>query len=93
MVLLPIVFMVGAIPIAPAGLGTTQATAVALFATYASGTAEEARASVLAYSLAFQVASTPFLIVIGLVCLRLTTREVTRGATNVAQNDARDPGQ
>lgn len=71
---LPVMFLVASLPIAPAGLGTTQAAAVTLFSGFAPGATEPLRqAAVLAYSLAFQAASTFAIGIIGLLCLRLTT--------------------
>lgn len=73
---LPVVFLVAAIPISPSGLGTTQAAAITLFTSYASGATEAAReASVLAYSLSFHFAGTAVVAGIGLVCLRLIARD------------------
>lgn len=52
---LPLLFLVAAVPITPAGLGTSQVAAVYLFAEFAPDATLEARqATVLAYSLAFQ---------------------------------------
>lgn len=70
---LPVLFLVAALPISPSGLGTTQAAAVTLFSEYVeAGTAPEA--TVLAYSLSFQVVGTALAAVWGLVCLRHVTR-------------------
>jgi uncharacterized membrane protein YbhN (UPF0104 family) len=66
---LPLLFFLAALPIAPAGLGTTQAAAIALFRDYG------ATASVLAYSLSVQVAATIVLAAVGLGFLRRATRQ------------------
>lgn len=68
---LPVLFLIAALPISPAGLGTTQAAAVTLFSSFAPGSSEQARqATVLAYSLAFQVTGTLVVALVGLICLR-----------------------
>ncbi len=54
--LLPIVFVVAVLPISPAGIGTAQATMVALFSPWAPGATPEARGAVVfACGLALQV--------------------------------------
>jgi uncharacterized membrane protein YbhN (UPF0104 family) len=69
--LLPLVFIVGVLPISPSGLGTAQAMAVALFAVHAPGASQDARqATVLAYSLALQISTVLVQALVGLVCLR-----------------------
>jgi len=75
---LPVVFLIGALPLAPSGLGTTQAAAVTLFATFAPGaTASSREAVVLSYSLAYQVLGAGATALWGLVGLRrLTARDV-----------------
>jgi len=73
---LPLVFLIGAIPVSPAGLGTVQAAAVALFGDYAPGaTPAEQHAVVLAYSLGVQVLGTAMLAGLGLGFLRKATRQ------------------
>jgi uncharacterized membrane protein YbhN (UPF0104 family) len=68
---LPVLFLVGALPISPAGLGTTQAAAITLFGAFAPGGSEASRHAVLlAYSLSFQIAVTAVMMSVGLVCLR-----------------------
>jgi len=72
---LPVLFLVGALPVAPAGLGTSQAAAVTLFADYAPGDTSDAQAAaVLAYSLSYHVISTVLVSAIGIGCLRRATR-------------------
>lgn len=73
LVLLPLVFMVAVLPISPSGLGTAQATAVALLAPFAltsADSAEAAKASVLAYSLALQFGALIAQALVGLAFLR-----------------------
>jgi Lysylphosphatidylglycerol synthase TM region len=78
---LPALFLVGAVPISPAGLGTTQAAAMTLFGDYAAAPGEAARqATVLAYSLSCHVISVVLLLLIGLVCWRRLGR--TRAAAS-----------
>jgi len=69
LVLLPIIFLVQALPIAPAGLGTTQAAAVALLAPYVAS--PDAQGVVVAASIGFQAVITALMALVGLVCLRL----------------------
>jgi hypothetical protein len=94
MVLLPVLFLISAIPIAPAGLGTTQAAAVTLFAGFAAGGPDAQRATVLAYSLAFQFVPMAFVAAIGLPCLRLATRGAERddAVTDAAGTHTGPPG-
>jgi uncharacterized membrane protein YbhN (UPF0104 family) len=72
---LPALFMVSALPISPAGLGTTQAAAITLFSGHAAGLDQAAReATVLAYSLSCHVAGVVVLVLVGLVCWRWLPR-------------------
>jgi uncharacterized membrane protein YbhN (UPF0104 family) len=76
---LPVLFLVGALPISPAGLGTTQAAAITLFGAFAPGGSEASRhAVVLAYSLSFQIAVTAVMMSAGLVCLRRVSGALPR---------------
>lgn len=72
--LMPLVFVVSVLPISPSGLGTAQATAVALFAKYAPGAPEDQRATVLACFLALQLLALVAQALIGTVFLRHLTR-------------------
>lgn len=72
--LLPLVFVVSVLPISPSGLGTTQATAVALFAQYGPGDPSEQRATVLACFLAMQLLALLVQAIIGVVFLRRLTK-------------------
>ncbi|HET6611681.1 MAG TPA: lysylphosphatidylglycerol synthase transmembrane domain-containing protein [Kofleriaceae bacterium] len=68
---LPVLIVVNALPVSPAGLGTTQAAAVVLFSAFAPGDTPGAReATVLAYSLSFHVLSQGFGALLSLPCLR-----------------------
>jgi uncharacterized membrane protein YbhN (UPF0104 family) len=68
---LPAMFLVAAVPISPAGLGTTQAAAMTLFGDFAAAPGEAARqATVLAYSLSCHVTGVVLVVVVGLVCWR-----------------------
>src|SRR5690606_4325455 len=68
---LPVMFLIAALPISPAGLGTTQAAAMTLFAGFAPGADEATRqAVVIAYSLAFHAAGTAMVAAVGMMCLR-----------------------
>jgi len=75
--LLPLYFVVAVLPIAPSGIGTAQATAVALFAPYATGANHDA--AVLAYGLALQFGALILQAAIGLAFLRRVTKAVTVG--------------
>lgn len=77
---LPALFMVAALPISPAGLGTTQAAAITLFSSHAAAPDQAAReATVLAYSLSTHVAGVVLLVLIGLVCWRWLPRADATG--------------
>lgn len=68
LVLFPIIFLVQALPIAPVGLGPTQATAKTLLARFVA--VPGAEGVVVAASLGFQAISTLLMALVGLVCLR-----------------------
>ena len=68
LVLFPIIFLVQALPIAPVGLGPTQATAKTLLARFVA--IPGAEGVVVAASLGFQAVSTLLMALVGLVCLR-----------------------
>ena len=71
---LPVLFLVASLPIAPSGLGTTQAAAITMFAEFAPGATVAARqASVLAYSLSLHFVATGIVALLGLYCLRRLT--------------------
>ncbi|HZF08895.1 MAG TPA: lysylphosphatidylglycerol synthase domain-containing protein [Thermoanaerobaculia bacterium] len=66
--LMPLVLVVAALPVAPAGLGTLQAAQVLLFAHYAS------EAAVLSFSLAFSLLGLVFQAIVGVACLAALKR-------------------
>lgn len=78
--LLPILFVVSVLPIAPSGIGTTQATAIALFAPFSVAPTQSGReAAVLAYALALQFGALLLQAALGLAFLRRVTKAVTVG--------------
>ncbi len=88
---LPVLFVVGALPISPSGLGTTQAAAMTLFAEFAPGATESARAAtVFAYSLSFHVCCMVGSALTGLICLRALTGSVME-TTNPDRESAPNP--
>lgn len=72
---MPLLFFVSALPIAPAGLGTGQAAAIALFSEFAGGDQSAREAAVLAYSLSVQVLGMALHAALGLAFLRRATRD------------------
>lgn len=56
--LVPILLLVGAMPITPQGVGVRDVVAIQLFTQYASGTPKEAAATIAAYSVSWAVALT-----------------------------------
>ncbi|WP_428264461.1 lysylphosphatidylglycerol synthase domain-containing protein [Haliangium sp.] len=83
---LPAVFLVGALPISPSGLGTTQAAAVALFAPYATGVdADHRQATVLAYSLACHITGVAVLLLLGFLSWRHIERRSLPPTTSVRE--------
>lgn len=73
--LMPIVVIASALPIAPAGLGTTQAALVYFFSAYAVGaTADDRAASVLAFAIVHFVYGVLAILVIGIACMPLAKR-------------------
>lgn len=67
--LMPAVVIASVLPIAPAGLGTTQAAFVFFFSKYATGaTVEEQHAHVLAFAIVYFVYGVLGLLMLGLAC-------------------------
>jgi hypothetical protein len=89
-VALPVVFIVGVLPIAVQGLGTTQAAMIYFFARYAPGDATAQKAAVLAASLFAVAVATSFQAVLGLLCLRSRTGRELRTATSAATQTTPD---
>lgn len=67
---LPIVFLVAALPVSVQGLGTTQAAMIYFFARYAPGDRQAQQATVMAASLVGQALALGLQALIGVVCLR-----------------------
>jgi hypothetical protein len=83
--LLPVVFVVGWIPIAVQGLGTQQVASIALFAKYATGTtADERAAQVVAFSLTLSALMVCFSAILGLAFMGTASAQEIR--------PAREPG-
>jgi hypothetical protein len=82
--LLPLVFVVGVLPISPSGLGTSQAMAILVFAPFATGATEiDRQAAVLAYSLGYTVLALVVEAILGLVFLIGWVRAADLKATEV----------
>jgi hypothetical protein len=89
---LPAMFLVAAVPISPAGLGTTQAAAITLFGDYAAAPGEAARqATVLAYSLSYHVTGVVLLVLLGLACWRRLGRAAAVSAATDLASDQPGP--
>ena len=90
---LPAMFLVAAVPIAPAGLGTTQAAAMTLFGDYAAAPEEAARqATVLAYSLSHHVTGVVLLVLLGLACWRRLGRAQAAAVSAATDHASDQPG-
>jgi hypothetical protein len=77
----PVLLLVSALPITPAGLGTVQALQLAWFAKWAPGATRETReASVLALTLASYALALTLQAAIGAVCLRSLRRLASRSS-------------
>jgi hypothetical protein len=75
MVIMPIVVLVSALPISPAGFGTTQAALVYFFRDYAAGgTAAERESAVLAFALVHFVYGIAASLVVGFACAPFARR-------------------
>jgi uncharacterized membrane protein YbhN (UPF0104 family) len=73
--LMPVVVIASALPIAPAGLGTTQAALVYFFSAFAAGATDGARhASILAFAIVHFVYGVAAIVLVGLVCMPLAKR-------------------
>lgn len=79
LVFIPLVLLVGTIPVTPFGLGTQQWAAVYFFAPYAPGRTKQAReAVVLAYSLALASLALLLQALMGLVCLKKVSKLIRK---------------
>jgi uncharacterized membrane protein YbhN (UPF0104 family) len=92
--LLPIVFVIGNLPITPSGIGTAQATAIALFSPWAPGaTGLDRDAVVFAYSISLQFLGLIAQAVLGLVFLKSNRRADTiKAETPPAEPPPSGPG-
>lgn len=78
--LMPVVLLVGALPVTPNGLGTTQAVQVLFFSPWSAAATPEGRAAeVLTFSLVHQVYSIVWQAALGLFCLGLLRRRSPAG--------------
>jgi uncharacterized membrane protein YbhN (UPF0104 family) len=72
---MPIVVIAQALPIAPAGLGTTQAAFVLFFSSYAAGaTGDDRAAAVLAFAIVHFVYQVVAMLMVGFACLPIAKR-------------------
>lgn len=70
------VLLISALPVSPAGLGTTELALVKLMSPFASGADAAARdSSILAFALLYRLFAIGVQVVIGLVCLGRLTRQ------------------
>jgi hypothetical protein len=82
MVVIPFVVIASAIPIAPAGLGTTQAVMVFFLSVYGAGaTPDERSASLLAFAMVHFVYATISWLIVGFACVPFA-RRVDRRVTS-----------
>jgi Lysylphosphatidylglycerol synthase TM region len=86
LVVLPIIFLAGALPIAVAGYGAPQATALALLSQYVDG--PDAQGTVLAASLGFQTITTVGMALIGMIALRWEVQPVDGAEGDEAGTEA-----
>jgi hypothetical protein len=88
--LLPVVFVIGWIPITFQGLGTKEVAAMELLARYSdAATLEAQRAQIVAYSLTVTVMFVVYSVVTGLLCLR---RGTALAAAPAPDGDPASPG-
>jgi hypothetical protein len=72
---MPVVVIIQALPLAPAGMGTTQAALVYFFAQYAAGaTADERAAHVFAFAIVQFVYMVAATLLVGIVCVPFARR-------------------
>jgi hypothetical protein len=82
---MPVVVIASALPISPAGLGTTQAALVYFYSSYATGaTADDRAASVLAFALAHFAYSVLASTAVGLTCAPFARRDARSAAPGSA---------
>jgi len=83
LVVLPIIFLAGALPIAIAGYGAPQATAKVLLAGYVTG--PDKIGTVIAASIGFQTLSTLLMALIGMIALRWEVQPAADPSTDLAR--------
>ena len=94
LILIPVILLVTSLPLAPFGMGTGQATAVAFFSRYAPGaTVDIQRAKVLAYSLSLSSLALALQAVLGLFFLRKVSELISihREEKEAAEAEAEKP--
>ena len=86
-VMLPIVWLIGSIPITVMRMGTIQAAMLWLIAQHAQGGAdpEKIRAAVLAYSLLWEIGLNMVRFIIGTICITRIPRNIwmTKGSEKI----------
>jgi hypothetical protein len=88
LVVIAVVVLVTVLPVAPSGIGTMELAVVGLAAAYApAATLAAQRASVLAFTLVYHLASVLTQAAIGLVCLGLVQRQAGAGAGRADRDD------
>jgi hypothetical protein len=88
---MPVIFLVGVLPISVQGLGTTQATMVFFLARYAPGSPGQQAALVTAASLTAQALAFGFQALLGVLCLRSRVGRALQASAKEAQVDAPVP--
>ena len=85
--LLPVIFVIGWIPVTVQGLGTQQVAAMELLGPYAaSGTLDERHAQVVAFSLTVSAMFMVYSLITGLVCLRPAARLMRPSPSDEGEN-------
>ena len=75
MAITPIIVIASVLPIAPAGLGTTQVALIYFFSSYATGaTADDRSAVVLAFAIVHLVYSVAASLIVGFACIPIARR-------------------
>jgi Lysylphosphatidylglycerol synthase TM region len=87
---LPVIFLVGVLPISIQGLGTTQTTMVFFLARYAPGSPKEQETLVTAASLTAQALAFGFQALLGVACLRSRVGRALQESTKEAKDE--EPG-
>lgn len=82
---LPVIFLVGVLPISIQGLGTTQTVAVFFLARYAPGGPKDQEAMVVAASLTAQALAFGFQALLGVACLKSRVGRALQASTKEAE--------